>query len=132
VHTELAICLPLRRQGLRVVYDPSIVVRHYPAPRPHGDERLGVRDDATYAAAHNEALQILDYFGPARRLVFLGWGVVFGTTDAPGLAVLARDLLARRPGAWIRFRAAQRGRAAALRTWRIPRTLPAELASAFP
>jgi cellulose synthase/poly-beta-1,6-N-acetylglucosamine synthase-like glycosyltransferase len=122
VHSELSICLPLRRQGLRVVYDPSIVVAHFPAPRPHGDERDDFGRAATTSAAHNEALEILDYFGPVRRLVFLVWGLAIGTTGAPGVAVLARDVLTRRPAAWPRFQASQRGRAAAWRTMRTPRT----------
>jgi glycosyltransferase involved in cell wall biosynthesis len=128
VHSELSICLPLRRQGLRIVYDPGIVVRHYPAPRPHGDRRDALRREATSSAAHNEALQIFDYFGPGRRLVFLVWGLAIGTTEAPGIAVLARDCLRRRPASWARFIGAQRGKAAALRTRRTPRPIPAPLA----
>ncbi|HZV73366.1 MAG TPA: glycosyltransferase [Conexibacter sp.] len=126
-HSELAICLPLRRQGLRVVYDPGIVVLHYPAPRPHGDQRGNPGREAVRCSAHNEALQILDHFGPGRRLVFAAWGLAVGTTGAPGLAVLARDLLNGRPAAWARFGAAQRGRAAAWRTRRTPRAIPAAL-----
>jgi len=115
-HSELSICLPLRRRGLRVVYDPSIEVRHYPAPRLLGSERRDLGQDAVASSTHNEALQILDYFGPARRLVFLAWGLGVGTTCAPGLAVLVRDILERRPSAWLRFTAAQRGRLAAWRS----------------
>ena len=116
VHSELSICLPLRQRGLRIVYDPGILVRHYPAPRPHGDHRQVFSADAVSASAHNEALQILDYFGPVRRFVFVVWGLAIGTTDAPGLAVLARDLITRRPEALTRLIAAQRGRAAGWKT----------------
>jgi GT2 family glycosyltransferase len=129
VHTELSVCLPLKRQGLRIVYDPDIVVHHHPARRPHGDERVGPRGEAVFAAAHNEALQILDHFGPARRVAFLAWGLLAGTTDAPGLAVLARDRLRGRSGGWLRFRATQRGRAAAIRTRRTPRATASVLAT---
>jgi GT2 family glycosyltransferase len=113
MHSELSICLPLRRRGLRVVYDPDISVMHYPAPRPLGHERDDFNSDAVAAQAHNEALQILDYFGRVRRPVFMAWGLAVGTTSAPGVAVLARDLLVRRPAAWLKFTAAQHGRAAA-------------------
>lgn len=121
VHSELSICLPLRRRGLRVVYDPGIVVYHYPARRPEGDHRDRFRDEVTAAAAHNEALQILDYLSSPRGLMYAAWGVTIGATDAPGIAVLARDLLSRRPAAWSRFSASQRGRAAAWKTRRTPR-----------
>lgn len=130
VHSEMSICLPLRRQRLRVVYDPNIVVRHYPSPRPHGDRRDDLGRDAVLSASHNEALQIIDYFGPAQRVVYVAWGLILGTTEAPGLAVLARDLLAGRSAAWLRFCAAQRGRADAWRTRRVPRPLSAELTGA--
>ncbi|HMD61465.1 MAG TPA: hypothetical protein VKG78_08545, partial [Opitutaceae bacterium] len=124
VHTELSICLPLRRQGQRIVYDPNIVVEHYPAVRPRGDRRGDADRVAVSDAAHNEALEILDYFGPLRRSVFVAFGLAIGTTDAPGLAVFVRDLLTGRPAAGARFIAAQRGRAAALITRRTPRPVP--------
>jgi cellulose synthase/poly-beta-1,6-N-acetylglucosamine synthase-like glycosyltransferase len=113
LHSELSICLPLRRRGLRVVYDPNISVLHHPAPRRLGHERDDLSADAVASTTHNEALAILDYFRPARRMVFMVWGICVGTSSAPGLAVLARDLLDRRPTAWMRFTAAQNGRLAA-------------------
>jgi cellulose synthase/poly-beta-1,6-N-acetylglucosamine synthase-like glycosyltransferase len=70
-HWELSICLPLRRRGLRVVYDPSISALHYPAPRLLGHERAGFSSEGVASSTHNEALEILDYFGPARRPVFM-------------------------------------------------------------
>ena len=73
VHSELSICLPLRRRGQRLVYDPAIVVHHFPQARGFGDEREEVSREAIHDAAHNEALQLLDYFGPPRRLVFGVW-----------------------------------------------------------
>lgn len=118
VHTELSICLPVRRRGLRIVFDPAIVVEHYPAPRPHGDHRHEVTSRALAAATHNETLQILDHFGRLRRLVFLAWAVAVGTGASPGLAVLARDLATRSPGSRARFRAALHGRHQAWRTHR--------------
>ena len=84
------------------------------------------------ASAHNEALAILDYFGPLRRLIFMTWGFVCGATHGPGLTILARDLAQRRPAAWSRFSAAQRGRLAAWRTRQTVRRVPAALAVEAP
>jgi cellulose synthase/poly-beta-1,6-N-acetylglucosamine synthase-like glycosyltransferase len=123
MHSELSICLPLRRRGLRVVYDPEITVTHYPAPRVAGDLREDPRREAVAAAAHNEALSVLDHFGPPRRVVYAAWAFAIGARDAPGLAILGRDLLVGSPAAWPRFAAAQRGRAAAWRTRRITRQI---------
>ena len=127
IHSELSICLPLRRKGLRVVYDPRIVVRHYPAPRRYGYGRDELGGEAMRAAVHNEALAILDYFGALRRLIFMAWGFVCGATHGPGLIILARDLVEGRPAAWSRFSAAQRGRLAAWRSRRTERSVPLAL-----
>jgi cellulose synthase/poly-beta-1,6-N-acetylglucosamine synthase-like glycosyltransferase len=121
VHSELSICLPLRRLGRRVVYDPGIIVHHYPAPRLEGAGRGDLSRAAVFAESHNEALAILDYFGPLRRVVFTTWGLVIGVTASPGIAVLVRDLLTGRPAAVQRFRAAQRGRFSAWGSRRLPR-----------
>jgi GT2 family glycosyltransferase len=123
VHAELSICLPLRRRGLRIVYDPAIVVMHYPAPRPAGDHRTGVSARATSDAAHNEGLQLLEYFGPAKRVLFAAWSFLLGNTGSPGVAVLMRDVVRRKPEAVSRFFAAQHGRVAAWRTRRAPRAV---------
>jgi GT2 family glycosyltransferase len=123
IHSELSICLPLRRQGLRVVYDPRIEVAHHPAPRPYGDQRDARDHEAVFACAHNESLEILDHLGAMRRLVFSVWALAIGGSEAPGIAVLARDLIERRPATWTRFAAAQRGRSAAWRTIRTPRAV---------
>ena len=61
VHSELSICLPLKRHRQRVVYDPAIAVTHYPAPRPHGDDRRYRTTGVVFTFSHNEALEILDY-----------------------------------------------------------------------
>jgi GT2 family glycosyltransferase len=119
-HSELSICLPLRRRGLRVVYDPAILVDHYPAPRGYG-----TRDDsggaATRDAAHNEALAVLDHVPVTRGIVFTLWSALVGTRAYPGLMALAARLASRRPGSWAAFAAAQRGRFAAWRTLATPR-----------
>jgi hypothetical protein len=121
VHSEMSICLPLRRRGLRLVYDPQIIVRHYPQTRGFGDEREEVAREAIRDAAHNEALQLLDHFGPAQRLLFTVWGVAVGTSGAPGLAIFARHLATRVNRPWTRFSATQAGRFAAWRTHRADR-----------
>jgi hypothetical protein len=116
VHSEMSICLPLRRRGLRVVYDPQIVVHHHPAWRPAGDCRADFDDDAITAFTHNETLQLLDFLPSYRKLAFIWWGIGIGTNSSPGAAVLIWQAVRRDPRAWPRFVAAQRGRLMALRT----------------
>jgi FkbM family methyltransferase len=118
LHHELSACLPLRRRGLRVVYDPRILVAHYPAPRMAGDDRDDFRLDAVAIASHNETLPILDHIEGRRRLVYFAWAVAIGTGEAPGIAAAMREMVRGRPAAHARFRAAQAGRLRALRTHR--------------
>ena len=132
VHAELSICLPLRTHGLRVVYDPAIVVVHTPAPRPAGDHRSGSGAAATFNAVHNETLQILDYMSPRQRVVFAAWSTLVGHTASPGLVVLVRDLRKRKPAALADYLAAQRGRIAAWWTSRNPRATLSEDRAAAP
>jgi GT2 family glycosyltransferase len=122
VHSELSICLPLRRRGLRIVYDPAILVMHYSAPRPPGNERLRRAVDDVYFHAHNEALAIYDYLGSTRGAMFAVWGLLAGSTDAPGIAVGVRSLLNGERQPWAQVLAAQRGRFDAWKTRRrVPR-----------
>jgi glycosyltransferase involved in cell wall biosynthesis len=123
VHSELSICLPLRRRGLRLVYDPAIVVHHYPQSRGFGDEREAATRAAVRDGAHNEALALLDHFGPAQRIVFMVWGFAIGTSGAPGLAILVRQLATGVAHPWTRFQAAQEGRRAAWETRRRAKSL---------
>jgi hypothetical protein len=102
-----------------VVYDPEILVAHHPAPRVAGDDRADARPAIIAELSYNEALSILEYFSPFRRVVFMVWALLVGTGGAPGLAVVFRDLAAGRPSAWSRFAGAQRGR---LRAWRTHRS----------
>jgi hypothetical protein len=116
VHSEMSICLPLRRRGLRVVYDPQIVVHHHPARRPAGDRRADFDDDAITAFTHNETLELLDFLPSYRKPAFISWGIGIGTNASPGAAVLIWQAARRDPRAWRRFVAAQRGRLMALWT----------------
>jgi GT2 family glycosyltransferase len=121
VHSEVSICLPLRKRGLRVVYDPEIVVMHYPAPRPAGDHRRAREAVATADITHNETLAVLDYLGFSRRVAYGVWWLTIGSGDSPGAAVLIRDVATKRPGAWRTFATAQRARRSALRTFLLDR-----------
>jgi GT2 family glycosyltransferase len=127
VHNEATICLPLLRKGLRVVYDPRILVDHYPTERPGGDRRESTDSKTIRDATHNYVLALLDHLPPARRCCFLVWMVGVGTGSTPGLVNAVRLRLSRRPEAWRRMRAAQCGVLLAIRTWREVPRVPARL-----
>jgi GT2 family glycosyltransferase len=95
VFWELALCLPLRRAGWTLVYDPATAVDHHIAPRHDAD----LRHRGTFVAGpqveavHNETLVLLEHLSAAGRLAFLAWALLVGTRIEPGIAQVPRLLL---------------------------------------
>jgi GT2 family glycosyltransferase len=88
VHTELSVCLPLRRAGWRLVYDPSLTVNHHAAPRKDGDDnhRGGFSAAALQDMVHNETVMVLEHLSPAGKLAFALWSFGVGSGHAQGIA----------------------------------------------
>lgn len=117
VANEIAVCLPLRRSGWRLIYDPAIAVDHYPSVRHDADKRYVFNPVAGFDSAHNQTLPVWEHLPKWRRPIFLVWGVLVGTRSCFGVAQSLRHL--RRPGeSWQRLRAGLEGRFAALNTAR--------------
>ncbi len=117
---ELSLCLWLRREGWRLVYDPAIAVEHHIAERHDADQRhrgvfaAGPQVDAV----HNETLVLLEHLRGGARIAFLFWAFGVGTRIEPGLLQLPRLLLRRESGAFAKWLATARGRIAGWRSWR--------------
>lgn len=93
VHFEVAFCLPLKRAGLKLIYDPQIVVDHYWAERFDEDIRDEFNLVAFFNEVHNETLAILEYFSSRhRRIIFIIWAMLVGTRRSFGLVQLIRFL----------------------------------------
>lgn len=120
LHWELALCLPLRRAGWRLVYDPAIAVDHHVAVRSGDDQfhrgRFAV--EPYTQAVHNETLVLLAHLQGLARLVYRMWSVVIGTTANPGALAALRLRVQGHAWAVDAWRAARDGRARARRTWR--------------
>lgn len=128
---EAALCLPIRRAGWRLVYDPAIAVEHHVEPRSDGDQlHRGVFAPAPLAdATHNETLVLLENRGCGARAAFLAWALLVGTHHEPGLAQIPRLVLRGDRHAVARWRAALEGRMRGWRRWRteLPRPAAAQL-----
>lgn len=120
LHWELGVCLPLRRAGWRLLYDPAAMVTHHVEPRAGADQfHRGTFDaDSLTDAVHNETLLLLEHLSPPARAAFRAWSVLAGTVDAPGLLNAARLRAQGHQWAWDAWRAARRGRALGRATWR--------------
>jgi len=121
LYWELALCLPLRRAGWRLVYDPAIAVEHHVEPRDDGDQvHRGVFAPAPLSdATHNETLVLLENRSAAARAAYLAWAIVIGTRHEPGFAQFVVLVLGGDRHAFARWRAALDGR---LRGWRRSRS----------
>ena len=120
LHWELGVCLPIRRAGWRLRYDPAIAVDHHVAARDGSDQfHRGRFDAAPFAdGVHNESLVIAEHLGVLERAVFALWSAVAGTTAAPGMLAVLRLRVQGHRWAWDAWRAARRGRAMARETHR--------------
>lgn len=120
VHWELATCLPMRRAGWRLRYDPAIAVEHHVEVRDGADQvhRGAFAAEPFADAAHNEALVVGEHLTGVARVVFALWSELVGTTSAPGLLAALR--LRLQGHAWAReaWMAARHGRALAHETHR--------------
>jgi cellulose synthase/poly-beta-1,6-N-acetylglucosamine synthase-like glycosyltransferase len=118
LYWELSLGLQLRRAGWKLVYDPEVAVDHYPAPRFDEDQRRSFRATTFGDMVHNETLVLLEHLSPMRRFVFGFWALFVGTRSAPGLLQWLRLSLYEGRLASTKLRAALRGRADGLKTWR--------------
>ncbi|MEA3248016.1 MAG: glycosyltransferase [Gemmatimonadota bacterium] len=131
---ELALCLPLRRAGWTLIYDPAIAVDHHIAPRHDADQRhrgtfsAGPQVDAV----HNETLVLLEHLGDDRRAAFLCWAFLVGTRIEPGLLQGLRLVLRGERDVAAKVRATWAGRRAGWRAWRAGATSAPGRAASVP
>ncbi len=120
VHWELATCLPIRRAGWRLRYDPVIAVEHHVEARSGADQvHRGAFAEAPYTdAVHNEALVVGEHVRGSAHLAFVLWSALAGTTSAPGLMAALRLRAQGHAWAWEAWRAARAGRSLARATHR--------------
>jgi glycosyltransferase involved in cell wall biosynthesis len=84
VHNDAALSLWAKMSGWKVIYDPTILVDHYPAPRAAGHNRIALSATQVRDAAYNITMVILstEAARPWRRLLY-GFGV--GARGTPGV-----------------------------------------------
>ena len=116
---ELALCLPIRRAGWTLIYDPAIAVDHHVAVRHDADQRhRGVFTPGPQAdAVHNETLVMLEHLAGLRGVAYLLWAVFVGTRLEPGFAQVPRLLLRGERAVTAKWLATLRGRVAGWRSF---------------
>jgi glycosyltransferase involved in cell wall biosynthesis len=107
VHCEMAFSLNVQRRGWTLIYDPALLVEHFPAPRSDEDQRFTFNDAAFYNASFNLRLIMCEYLTPPGRWAFLVYSTLIGDRADPGF-LRALSLAFERGGV-----------ALALRKWRV-------------
>lgn len=125
-HWELGVCLPMRRAGWRLVYDPSVAVDHDIEPRPADDAlpRGVFASRQLENAVHNESVALLEGRSLIASTIFLSWLLLVGSRESPGILQTIRRTARRDGDTAAAFFASCRGRfAGAITAWRVPRKL---------
>ncbi|MGD9497569.1 MAG: glycosyltransferase family 2 protein [Armatimonadota bacterium] len=118
VYHEVDVAFGARANGGRIVYDPSAIVHHYPAPRWYGHARDCDDLQAVADLAHDQAYVMLKHLPPLRRAGFWLFAVTVGQHYRYGLLRMLVRLPTERLLAIRRWRAAMRGLADARVTLR--------------
>jgi glycosyltransferase involved in cell wall biosynthesis len=118
VHFEAAFCLCLRRKGWKLIYDPSITVDHYTAPRFDEDQRCLFNEAAFFNEIYNETLVVIEHLSFVQRLFYLIWVNTIGTWRSLGLLQYVRYLLKSEQFAWKKLRISNYARYQAWQSWR--------------
>lgn len=116
VHNDLKASLEVWSAGHRIVWDPAVIVDHYPAPR--ADEDRVRRSPASVRNQHHNEVYTVMSIRPRRvALVAVAYSLMVGTRTGPGILLLPHVLLSssRRRASPCLF-AALRGRLDGLRT----------------
>jgi glycosyltransferase involved in cell wall biosynthesis len=85
VHCEMAFSLDVGRRGWTLVYDPTLLVEHYPAQRSDEDQRHVFNDTAFYNASFNLRLIMCEHLPTSGRWAFVTYSMLIGNRADPGL-----------------------------------------------
>jgi GT2 family glycosyltransferase len=112
---ENDLCWQAREAGWRVLYDPTVVVDHFPDPAGHRDGKAAVAHHA-FTVGHNWTLIALKHLDTPTRMAFVPHWFLWGSSTSPGpIRWLGQGIGGKRPplrSLW----EGMRGRSQALRT----------------
>jgi Glycosyltransferase like family 2 len=106
---EMHLTLNLIAQGHKLIYDPAVLVDHFPGKRSEEEDRARFNPVSHRDEVFNRTMILLEFLGTrhwgrlrqAAMLTYLG---LRGSRKAPGLVLLAYGLLTGYPDTWTRFK----------------------------
>jgi len=76
----------IRTAGWKLIYDPALLVDHYPSVRPDSDQRNQIDRGALRDLIHNATLGYLEYLPVHRAMAILLYQLLWGSRMSPGIA----------------------------------------------
>jgi Glycosyl transferase family 2 len=107
---EMHLTLTLIAQGHKLIYDPAVLVDHFPGKRPMEEDRARFNPLSHGDEIFNRTLILLEFlatqrWGRLRQAAMLIYLSLRGSRKAPGLMLLVYGLLTGYPDTWARFKA---------------------------
>ena len=90
VGSELDLCLPLKGQGWRVIFDESLIVKHHIGTRGAGDDRMDFAGDVGRDMTYNIAYLIAKHGNVLQITVSMLMRVFVGSRWTPGLLAVIK------------------------------------------
>jgi glycosyltransferase involved in cell wall biosynthesis len=118
VRNDTAFCLAVKKRRWKLIYDPKVIVDHYPAVRYEANKRGNYDWKAVEDGAHNETLVLLDYLPFIRKFAYFIYMVFIGNIFTPGIVEFLRILPKEKGNAFLRLMAAYKGRYEGWKTYR--------------
>jgi len=103
VHCEMGFSLDVHRRSWKLVYDPALLVEHFPSQRGDEDQRFTFNDTAFYNASFNLRLIMCEHLSPPGRWAFVVYSTLIGDRADPGF-LRALSLAFERGGLALAFR----------------------------
>ncbi len=90
VGSEIDLCLPLRRQGWRIIFDERLMVKHHISPRSRGDDRMDFAGEVGRDTAYNIAYLVAKHGNALQIAGSMLTRIFVGSRWAPGFLALAK------------------------------------------
>ncbi|CAM8624643.1 COG1216 Predicted glycosyltransferases [Burkholderiales bacterium] len=98
-HWEIDVGMQVKRLGYRILFDPSIKVDHYSAPRQMAGLRF-VNSCGIFWSNFNYAYLMRKHRSSLGLKIYLIYSVLIGWSDSPGLLLVTLRLLQFTPISW--------------------------------
>jgi glycosyltransferase involved in cell wall biosynthesis len=93
VCNDMGFSLSVRKRCWKVIYDPIVVVKHYPASRFDVDRGTPFDFESCYNVSYNETLILSEYFHNIQICIHSVWAILIGTRARFGLLQACRFIL---------------------------------------